>query len=347
MSKLRLGTRGSLLAMAQANSLKGRLAELHPDLEVEIVTIKTSGDRGQREQIGAFVHEIQLAELDDRVDVGLHCLKDIPTEPVQGLTFAAYLAREDPRDTIITRGPIWTDLPPGSVIGTGSVRRTSQLASMASRPAQLLGGRLLPKPSLPENLSLDRFMTVVATNSTRWVGNPPAFEFKPLLGNVDTRLRKLIEGEYDAIVLAIAGLKRLGVLDRWAETDYRDLRVEPLGADVMLPAPGQAVLVLEAREDAAETRELLKPLHDDATERASTAERAFLKAFGGGCSVPVAAWAEVNGADIDLQGLVAAPDGSHVLRGQTIGSSTDIGERLAQELIAQGAMDLFASGVSR
>lgn len=309
MSKLRLGTRGSLLAMAQANRLKGQLAELHPDLEVEIVPIKTSGDRGQREQLGAFVHEIQLALLDHRVDVGLHCLKDIPTEQVSGLTFAAYLQREDPRDTIITRGPVWTYLGPGSVVGTGSVRRTSQLAARRTD-----------------------------------------FQFKPLVGNVDTRLRKLREGEYDAIILAIAGLKRLGLLERWGESDYRELLVEPLEADVMLPAPGQAILVLETRASDSTARALLQPLHDHASELAATAERAFLKAFGGGCSVPVAAWAQVSGDYIDLQGLVAAPDGSRVLKGRrwaSIGDSGQIGELLADELIAQGAMDLFQSGALR
>jgi hydroxymethylbilane synthase len=294
--------------MAQAGRLESELKGANPDLEVEIVIVRTSGDRGNREQLGAFVREIQEALLEHRVDVALHCLKDIPTQQVSGLILASYLPREDARDTIITRGRNWIDLGRDSVVGTGSVRRTSQLAS-----------------------------------------HRPDFRFKPLVGNVDTRLRKLQEGEYDAIVLAIAGLKRLGVLDIWEQTEFRDLKVEPLSTDLMLPAPGQAILVLETREGDQASQALVAALHDARSAIAADAERSFLKAFGGGCSVPVAAFAQVSDESVELRGLVASPDGSRVLRGHRSSPICDaarLGSGLADQLIAQGAMDLFEARIA-
>ena len=274
--------------MAQAHALSATLTDAGH--EVEIVTVRTSGDRGHREVLGAFVKEIQEALLRDEVDVALHCLKDLPTRPVEGLTLAVYLEREDPRDTLISRGPKLTELPPGATVGTGSVRRTSQLAAARSD-----------------------------------------LRFLPLMGNVDTRMRKLMAGEYDAIVLAIAGLKRLGVLDGWKGSEYGSLAVHPLEPATMLPAPGQAVLVLETRDDDSAMIEALEPLHHAPTRWAADAERTFLHAFGGGCSVPVAALA----ADGVLKGLVASPDGTQVLRGE----GTD-GDLLAQELGTKGAFEI-------
>jgi hydroxymethylbilane synthase len=303
MSPLRLGTRGSKLALAQAHRLKADLTQLHSDLEVEIVTVRTSGDQGNRERLGAFVREIQEALLENRVDVALHCLKDLPTQEIPGLELSAYLEREDAADTIITRGTDWRDLPEGSTIGTGSVRRTSQLAF-----------------------------------------HRPDLKFKPLVGNVDTRLRKLQEGEYDAIVLAIAGLKRLGALETWQESEYRSLCVEPLGDDVMLPAPGQAILVLETRSGDGGSQDWIRGLHHPDTKRCAVAERSFLQAFGGGCSVPIAAKATIANGELNLSGLVAAPDGSKILRGQQSGAVEEaeaIGASLAEHLSANGARDLF------
>ncbi len=293
--------------MAQANRLCGQISTLHPDLEVEIVTIKTSGDLGNRDRLGAFVREIQEALLDNRVDVALHCLKDLPTQPVPGLSLSTYLEREDARDTIITRGDSWLNLRQDSVIGTGSVRRTSQLAH-----------------------------------------HRPDFRFKPLVGNVDTRMRKLQEGEYDAIILAIAGLKRLGVLETWDESEYRDLHVEPLPEDVMLPAPSQAVLVLETRADDEASKALISDLHHEPSRQTALSERSFLKAFGGGCSVPVAAFAQISEGTLHLRGLVASPDGIQVIKGERAGSplhAEALGSELARELAAQGAMELFTPGV--
>lgn len=287
VAKLRLGTRGSRLALAQAHNVSDLLTRMGH--EVEIVTIKTSGDRGDRDRLGAFVREIQESLLRDQIDVALHCLKDLPTKAVPGLTLGAYLEREDPRDTLITRGPTLENLPCGAVVGTGSVRRTSQLAAVR-----------------------------------------PDLMFRPLMGNVDTRMRKLIAGEYDAIVLAIAGLKRLGVLDGWESSEYGALTVHPLDPAQMLPAPGQAVLVLETR-DGDPAAEAVRPLHHPATQAAADAERTFLAAFGGGCSVPVAALASEG----ELTGLVASPDGRTVLR-----ASGNDGAALAQELGGKGAFDI-------
>jgi len=282
------------------------LRETHPGLEVEIVPIKTSGDLGQRDRLGAFVREIQEAVLAGTVDVALHCLKDLPTEPVPGLLLASFLPREDARDTIITRqatgaNPI-LELPAGAVIGTGSLRRSSQLAARR-----------------------------------------PDFTYKPLIGNVDTRLRKLMEGEYDAIVLAIAGLKRLGVLENWAETDYRNLVVTPLREHEMVPCPGQAILVLETRQDDLASQTLVQALHHEPTRRCAHAERGFLRAFGGGCSVPVGAWASIEGEELTLEGLVATPDGQKVIRGfksVPIEDAQAIGQALADQMATQGAIEI-------
>ena len=285
--------------MAQAFTVCDLLSPIFG--EVEIVPIKTSGDRGDREVVGAFVKEIQEALLEDRIGVALHCLKDLPTEKVPGLTFAAHLEREDPADALLSRGS-WRDLPVGAVVGTGSLRRSAQLAAVR-----------------------------------------PDLRFKPLVGNVDTRLRKLIDGEYEAIVLAVAGLKRLGLLDGWPESPYSEISVQILGLEEMLPAPGQAILVLECANSKQDLREKLLQLDHAATRHAAVAERAFLRAFGGGCSVPVAAMALASGSNVSLTGLVASPDGQRVLRGSlTSNDAESVGTRLAKQLIDKGALDLFA-----
>jgi len=299
---IRLGTRGSRLALCQAQAIKDLIETRHPETEVEIVTIRTSGDKGNYEVLGAFVKEIQESLLANEIDIAQHCLKDLPTQQVPGLTFAAHLPREDATDAIITRGPSWKDLPLGSIIGTGSVRRTSQIAALRSD-----------------------------------------VQFKPLTGNVDTRMRKLQEGVYDAIILATAGLKRLGVLDRWSESEYANLRIEPLD---ILPAAGQAVLVLEVAKGSF-VEPLIQVFNDSDTERCATAERAFLRHFGTGCSVPVAAQATVSDGQIHLDGLVASPDGLTILRGTERGSTEfaeQIGIELATSLCAQGARELIPKG---
>ena len=290
--------------MAQANAMQATLEALDSSLQVEIVPIKTSGDRGEREQLGAFVHELQVALLDGRIDLALHCLKDLPTQGVPGLKLAAHLEREDPRDTLIGPAAGIERLPEGAMVGTGSARRTSQLAAIR-----------------------------------------PDLKFKPLVGNIDTRLRKLSEGEYDAIVLAIAGLKRLGLLDAWDQSHHANLIVEPLSVEGMLPAPGQAVLVLECRESDDIAVGLASQLNHPETEAATLAERAFLKAFGGGCSVPVAALAHAEGERLHLEGLVASPDGQTVFRGAKSGSTSNpeaLGALLGAELGTKGAFEVIS-----
>jgi len=289
--------------MTQATTLKATLESMDPNLSVEIVTIKTSGDRGEREQLGAFVHELQLALLDNRIDAALHCLKDLPTQQVPGLMLAAHMQREDYRDAFIGRVSGVADLPAGATVGTGSLRRTSQLA-------QVRGD----------------------------------LKFKPLVGNIDTRMRKLMEGEYDAIILATAGLDRMAWLSRWSESDYASLTVTSLGADEMLPAPGQAVLVIECRADDAPVISFCGQLNHVPSQQASIAERAFLRTFGSGCSVPVAALALVSGDQLTLTGLVAEPDGGRVFKGTADGAASEaasIGEGLAQELGRKGAFDVI------
>ena len=272
---------------------------------VEIITVKTSGDKGDREQLGAFVKELQEHLLEAKVDAALHCLKDLPTQPVPGLTLAAYLQREDPRDTLLSKVGL-DALPSGAVIGTGSLRRTAQLSALR-----------------------------------------PDFTYKPLVGNIDTRMRKLLAGEYDAIVLAIAGLDRLNLIETWHDTEYASIKVERLEPATMLPAPGQAILVLESADG-----EWVKPLSqlDNADSRAcAAAERSFLRSFGTGCSVPVGALAIPSDGGYKLDGGVFGANGKGTLREVAQGSEPEaLGTGLAKKLIERGALSLIpeaATGV--
>jgi len=286
---LKLGTRGSKLALVQAETVQRRFQQA--GIDVEIVPIKTSGDKGDRDQLGAFVREIQRQTLSGNVDLGLHCLKDIPTANLEGLRFSAFLERENPLDCLISRDGALDALRPGAVVGTGSLRRTSQIAALR-----------------------------------------PDLQFKPLVGNVDTRLQKLRNGEYDAIVLAIAGLDRLGLTSNWP---YPDIQVQVIDVEMLMPAPGQAVLVLETRE--GETHGEF--LHHGPTKACSIAERAFLKRFGGGCSVPVGAYATTRDNRLILRGLVASADGKEIHKGQVEGpaqEAEELGKRLAGQVGGQG-----------
>lgn len=291
--------------MAQAHSVKGQLESALAGLEIEIVPIKTSGDRGERERLGAFVGEIQDSLQRGDVDIALHCLKDLPTTQVEGLGLAAYLPREDVRDTLISRGKTLLELPYEAIVGTGSLRRTSQIA-----------------------------------------GQRDDLRFRPLVGNVDTRLRKLLEGEFDAIILAMAGLKRLGLIREWENSTYGSLQIHPLEAEEMMPAPGQAVLVLETRRGDAISVRVAGALNDVPTALAADSERAFLQRFGGGCSVPVGAWARISESQLILNGRVASPDGRVQFSGQVSGKPEDgilLGRELAEHLGSQGAFDVVNS----
>ncbi len=295
-----IGTRGSALARTQTDLVASALRRHWPDLEIQTKIIKTEGDRQLDVSTvklgkGAFVKEIEIALLNGEIDLAVHSCKDLPTDPVPGLTLAAFPQRADPRDTLVSRtGRHLTETETGAIIGTGSSRRKAQL--------------LIQRPDL---------------------------DVRDIRGNVETRLRKMCEGQYDAVVLAAAGLDRMGWLDRATEV------FEP---DVVLPAPAQGALAIQAREDDEQTLGLLKPLDDPATHAAVTAERAFLRALGGGCRVPIAAYAQAEGGRLTLHGLVAAEDGSEHVRGDLDGAAEEaaaIGERLAQQLLAEGADELL------
>jgi hydroxymethylbilane synthase len=292
MSRIRIGTRGSLLARWQAEHVQGQLAERGH--EVELVVITTTGDRLLDRRLeavggkGAFLKEIEEAMQAGEVDLAVHSLKDVPTALPTGLDLCAMLKRADPRDALISGGSTLSDLPAGARVGTTSLRREAQLR--ASRPD---------------------------------------LKVADLRGNVDTRLRRLREGDFDAIVLAMAGLVRLG----------RDHEVtEALDVRTFVPAPGQGTIALECRVGDEAVLDAVRPLHHEATARAVTAERAFLATLGGGCNVPLGAHATLAGDSLELAGFVARTDGTELLRGDARGDDpTALGRDLARELLDRGA----------
>ena len=301
-SPLLLGSRGSKLALWQANYVKTGL-ERARDVEVHIEIIRTTGDKitdVPLVQVGGtkalFTKEIEEALQAGWIDLAVHSLKDMPTQLPKGLTLAAIPAREDARDALISRrGESWQQLPTGARVGTSSLRRQLQL-------------RLLRK-----DLTIE-----------------------PLRGNLDTRLRKLDEGQYDAIVVALAGLKRMG----WA-----DRATQVFTAEEMVPAIGQGALAIEASADDTELLTALDCLRDADTEAATQAERAFLARLGGGCQVPLAAHAEVKHERLRLVGVVVSVDGTRAVRGATEGSQSDaeaIGQSLAEKLLREGAREILA-----
>jgi hydroxymethylbilane synthase len=250
--RIRIGTRASQLALWQANWIKECLIRQHPDLDVQIEKIKTTGDKILDVSLakiggkGLFVKEIENALLDNSVDIAVHSMKDVPTELPESLGIVAVSKREDPRDALLSRDEIRIeDLPVGATIGTSSLRRQAQL-----------------------------------------LNRKPDFSIQPLRGNINTRLRKLKEGQYDAIILAYAGVKRLG----W-EGEVTEI-IDP---EVMLPAIGQGALGIEARLDDDRTLDRISFLNDPETSVCVLAERSFLHRLEGGCQVPIAAYATVKG----------------------------------------------------
>lgn len=294
---LRLGTRGSPLALAQSREVAAALEARHPGLRVHLEVIRTSGDRIQDIPLatvggkGLFVKEIEEALLTGRIEVAVHSMKDLPALLPPGLTLGAITAREEGADVLVAReARSLEDLPPGARVGTSSLRRQAQL--LHRRP--------------------DLCMV-------------------PLRGNVDTRLRRLTEGTLDAIVVAAAGLKRLGIKPAGAI---------PLPLEVSLPAPGQGALGLEIREADRATAAVVAVLEDGASRIAVTAERAFLRRLGGSCNVPIAAYGTVRGDLLTLTGLVASPDGKALVRDTLTGAALEaesLGTALAERLLAQGA----------
>ncbi len=294
---LTIGSRGSQLALWQANWVKARLEERGRDCRIEI--IKTTGDKITDVPLakvgtkGLFTKEIEDALLDRRVDLAVHSLKDLPTVLPDGLRLAAIPPREDARDVMVGRR--LAELPNGARIGTSSLRRIAQLR--AARPD---------------------------------------FTIESIRGNIDTRLRKLNEGQYDALVLAAAGLKRLGWEDRIAEY---------LAEDVMCSAVGQGALAIETR-DEGDAAEVCAELEDSATRSAVEAERAVLRTLGGGCQVPIGAHATITGGALRLAGIVGAPDGSRIVRREVNGSTAEavkLGEQLGAELLAAGGAEILGT----
>ncbi len=300
--KWRLGTRGSRLALVQAEAIAGALRAL--GAEVETVPIRTSGDRLAQVALAdfggkaLFVKEIEEALLGERLDIAVHSLKDMPAALSAGLTLAAYPRRGDPRDVLATRtGVSLQDLPKRSVVGTSSLRR--RVLALSHRPDLVL---------------------------------------EPIRGNVETRLAKLEQGVYDALILAKAGLDRLGLTS---------VRAFPLSVDEFLPAAGQGILGVEAREGDREALELLTRLDDTRTRMEAVAERSYLQALGAGCHTPVAGYACVEGDTLTLKGLVASLDGRIVLHSSITGATSAaaaLGAELAGDLLARGAGALLAQG---
>jgi hydroxymethylbilane synthase len=295
--KIRIGSRGSALAIWQAEHVRDRLAALGHDVSIQVIT--TTGDRMQDKRLeavggkGAFLKEIEEAMLAGEVDLAVHSLKDVPTVLPDRLGLVAVLERADPRDAwIAASGQRLEALPPWARVGTTSLRRRVQL--------------------------LEKRRDVA---------------IQDLRGNVDTRLRKLREGGYDAIVLAMAGLKRLG---RAHEV------TQPFDPTDFLPAPGQGVIGLECRLRDTEVIEAVAPLHDASTHRAVLAERGFLAALGGGCNVPLGAYATGQNGSMVLRAFVADPDGTRVLRVEQSGADPEeLGRAVAAELLARGAAALL------
>ena len=298
---LRIGTRGSPLALAQAEEVKARLIAAHPGLAgpdaIAIVIIKTTGDQVQDRPLaeiggkGLFTKEIEEALLDGGIDLAVHSMKDVPTYLPDGLEIACLLPREDPRDVLISAsGTRLADLPQGTVVGTASLRRQAQLKALR-----------------------------------------PDLVIVPLRGNVGTRIAKIERGDAAATLLALAGLKRLG---------KAEVATEILGVDQMLPAAAQGAIGIEIRSSDQATRGYLAPLHDAATATCVAAERACLARLEGSCRTPIAIYAELQGDQVHLRSLVATVDGALVLRDDRRGAATkaaEIGTAAADALLEQQA----------
>ena len=302
MSRLRIATRGSALALAQSGEVAARIAAAL-DRETELVVVRTAGDRIQDRSLariggkGLFIKEIEEALLAGRADVAVHSAKDLPAAIADGCALAAFPERADPRDALVGLAPDArvATLRDGARVGTGSVRRSSQLLAIR-----------------------------------------PDLEIVPLRGNVDTRLRKLEDEALDAVILACAGLDRLG---------RGDVIRERISPGTLLPAVAQGTLALETRADDP-VREAVAALDDGRVSAAIAAERAFLGRLEGDCSVPLAAFAEIADGRLRLRGLVASPDGGVVVRAERSGAvadAADVGTALADEVLAKAGAEVLAA----
>jgi hydroxymethylbilane synthase len=307
-SRIVIGSRGSKLALTQAQWVRSSLVSLAPECEIEIEIVKTSGDvkteplaiiGGQ----GVFTKELEEALLSGAIDLAVHSLKDLPTIVPPGLALSAICEREDPRDALILPSENKSiivsiaDLPKRSVVGTSSPRRVAQLCHLRDD-----------------------------------------IEIKEVRGNVDTRLRKLDEGEYDALLLAVAGLRRLGLENRVSAT---------ITPTEMLPAVGQGALGLETRAGDEATIAIVRKLNHQPTQMACLSERALLRALGGGCQLPIAGYAVTDQQQLILEGLVTSTDGKEIVRDCITGQCSDaelLGATLGKRLLHNGAAKLLPSG---
>ncbi len=298
---IKIGTRGSKLALAQTHSVVDQLKKVIPEIAAEVTVIKTSGDIMQDVSLmqiggqGVFVKEIEEALLSGSIDLAVHSMKDVPGDIPERLTFAAVLQREDVRDVLVSRGNVKLEfLPRGARIGTGSLRRGAQIQSI-----------------LPD-------VTIM-----------------PLRGNIDTRLKKIETENLTGVILAAAGMKRLG---------YAQVISQFLPIELMLPAVGQGALGLQIRETDTDLFKVLAKLNHVPTATEVAAERSYLRALGGGCRLPIAAYGLIEGGRLTLEGLVAAPNGASVVRDKVWGELNDaeaMGKRLADMIMEKGGKKLL------
>jgi hydroxymethylbilane synthase len=303
MVMLRLGTRGSKLALWQAGFVKGELKKTRPDIKVPLKVIKTRGDKivdaalSKIGDKGLFTREIEKELFAGWIDMAVHSLKDLPSQLEQGLSLGAVLKRENPLDVLLSlKGDTFETLPFGARLGTSSLRRAAQIKSKR-----------------------------------------PDIRIEALRGNVETRIRKLQEQGLDGIVLAHAGVKRLGFEDRITEI---------MDPDLVMPAAGQGAVAVEIRQSDKATQELIQKIHHRPTCIEILAERTFLQSLRGGCQVPIASMAKLHGDKLVLNGLVASLDGSKVLKSRIEGSAeeaADLGRELAGQLLADGADKILES----
>jgi hydroxymethylbilane synthase len=295
--EIRVGTRGSALALWQAEWVKAELEKKYPGMTVSLTKIKTTGDKildvplAQVGGKGLFVKEIEEAMLAQEIDIAVHSMKDVPTMFPDGLHLACITKREDARDALLSRNHVkFKDLPKGASVGTSSLRRQAQLMNVR-----------------------------------------PDFKIQQLRGNVDTRLRKLKEGQFDAIILAAAGVKRLGLAGN--VTEYID-------AAISLPAIGQGALGIECRVDDRELNDMIAFFNHTDTRTCVTGERALLRRLEGGCQVPIACYGRIEGGKLHLTGLVGSVDGKRIIKDTIEGEpekAEKLGVTLAEKLLSQGA----------
>lgn len=300
---VRIATRSSRLALWQANWVKDRIVELFPEISVELVHIKTTGDRILDSPLakiggkGLFVKELEIAMLNNEADIAVHSMKDVPTELPEGLEISVITKRENPADAFVSNDyDSFEALPPKAVVGTSSLRRMAQLQRKR-----------------------------------------PDLEFKTLRGNVNTRLNKLDEGQYDAIILAAAGLIRLEMEDRIRQS---------IPFETSLPAIGQGVVCIESRVADSDILKIISSLQDPETSDTVQAERALLKRLNGGCQVPLAGHAVIRGERLELTGMLASPDGTAFIRlieSGAVKDAREIGTRLGTRLLESGGREILAA----